>query len=505
MPKFSDIVSLNFLPQLKASVGAFIPELSLSALFLLLIVLDMLLKEKRSAIPIVSLVGFVVTGFFVWQQIDAPNQEYFLRMHVVDPFAIFFKFLFLGASALAVLLSMDSEELSEKNARSVGEYYAILVAMTLGMFLMASASDMLMMFLALELVSISSYVLTGYLKGQVKSSEASLKYIVYGAVSSGLMVYGMSIIYGLTGQTNIYEIAKFIGANEVDEVTLTLAALLVMGGFGYKIGAVPFHFWSPDVYEGAPTPVTAFLSVGSKAAGFAMLMRFFKIAIPAEPTGELAFDWVNFFALIALVSMLLGNFAAIWQSSVKRMLAYSSIAHAGYLLLGVLVADDLGAQAVMFYLVAYAVMNVGAFYVVVLIANKIGSDDVNDYRGLGKKMPLAAAALTAFLVSLTGLPPTIGFIGKYMIFTALLGKGTVFLTLAIVGVLTSAVSLYYYFKIPLQMYLREAEEESQTPIEFGAFANGLVGFLMIVTIGFGLYFAPLANFAKKSVMMLVMN
>lgn len=505
MPKFSDLVSLSFVPQLKASVGAFIPELSLSALFLLLIVLDMLAKEKRAAIPIVSLVGFVVTGFFVWQQIDAPNKEHFLRMHVVDPFAIFFKFLFLGASALAVLLSMDSEELSEKNARSVGEYYAILVAMTLGMFLMASASDMLMMFLALELVSISSYVLTGYLKGQVKSSEASLKYIVYGAVSSGLMVYGMSIIYGLTGQTNIYEIAKFIGDNEVDEVTLTLAALLVMGGFGYKIGAVPFHFWSPDVYEGAPTPVTAFLSVGSKAAGFAMLMRFFKIAIPAEPTGELAFDWVNFFALIALVSMLLGNFAAIWQSSVKRMLAYSSIAHAGYLLLGVLVADDLGAQAVMFYLVAYAVMNVGAFYVVVLIANKIGSDDVNDYRGLGKKMPLAAAALTAFLVSLTGLPPTIGFIGKYMIFTALLGKGTVFLTLAIIGVLTSAVSLYYYFKIPLQMYLREAEEESQTPIEFGAFANGLVAFLMIVTIGFGLYFAPLANFAKKSVIMLVMN
>ncbi|MCS6988448.1 MAG: NADH-quinone oxidoreductase subunit N [Chloroherpetonaceae bacterium] len=495
----------DIVAQIKASVGAFIPELSLSALFLLLIVLDMVLSEKRVVIPVASLVGFVITGFFVWQQIDAPNQEYFLRMHVVDPFAVFFKFLFLGASALAVLLSMDSEELNEKNARSIGEYYAILVAMALGMFLMASASDMLMMFLALELVSISSYVLTGYLKGQIKSSEASLKYIVYGAASSGLMAYGMSIIYGLTGQTNIYEIARFIEANEVDEVALTLASLLVMGGFGYKIGAVPFHFWSPDVYEGAPTPVTAFLSVGSKAAGFAMLMRFFKIAIPAEPTGEFAFDWVNFFALIALASMLLGNFAAIWQSSVKRMLAYSSIAHAGYLLLGVLVADDLGAQAVMFYLVAYTVMNVGAFFVVVLIANKIGSDDVNDYRGLGKKMPLAAAALTVFLVSLTGLPPTVGFVGKYMIFTALLGKGPTFLTLAIIGVLTSAVSLYYYFKIPLNMYLREAEEESDTPVQFGAFANGLVAFLMVATIAFGLYFAPLANFAKNSVTMLVMN
>jgi len=381
----------------------------------------------------------------------------------------------------------------------------VLIGMVLGMFLMASASDMLMMFLALELVSISSYILTGYLKHQVKSSEASLKYIVYGAVSSGLMVYGMSLIYGLTGQTNIYEIAKFISANEVDEVTLTLASLLVMGGFGYKIGAVPFHFWSPDVYEGAPTPVTAFLSVGSKAAGFAMLMRFFKVAIPAEPTGELAFDWVNFFALIALVSMLLGNFAAIWQSNVKRMLAYSSIAHAGYLLLGVLVADDLGTQAVMFYLVAYTVMNVGAFYVVILISNKIGSDDVNDYRGLGKRMPLTAAALTVFLVSLTGLPPTIGFIGKYMIFTALLGKGTVFLTLAIIGVLTSAVSLYYYFKIPLNMYLREAEDGSETPMDSGVFVNAHATFLMILTIGFGLFFTPLVNFAKNSVVMLVMN
>jgi NADH-quinone oxidoreductase subunit N len=400
---------------------------------------------------------------------------------------------------------MDSEELGEKSVANIGEYYAILVAMVLGMFLMASASDMLMMFLSLELVSISSYILTGYLRSHIKSAEASLKYIVYGAVSSGLMVYGMSLIYGLTGQTNIYEIAKFISVNEVDEVTLTLASLLVMGGFGYKIGAVPFHFWSPDVYEGAPTPVTAFLSVGSKAAGFAMLMRFFKVAIPAEPTGEFAFDWVNLFALIALVSMLLGNFAAVWQSNVKRMLAYSSIAHAGYLLLGVLVADDLGTQAVMFYLVAYTVMNVGAFYMVIVISNKIGSDDVNDYRGLGKRMPLTAAALTVFLVSLTGLPPTIGFIGKYMIFTALLGKGTVFLTLAIIGVLTSAVSLYYYFKIPLNMYLREAEDGSEMPIDSGTFANALATLLMVLTIGFGLFFTPLVNFAKNSVIMLVMN
>jgi NADH-quinone oxidoreductase subunit N len=230
----------EIIEQVKISVGAFVPELALSILFLVVVVLDMVIDKKHTVIPLALIVGFVVTGFFTWQQLDMQNQEYFLRMHVVDPFAVFFKFLFLGAGVLAVLMTMDSEELGEKSVANIGEYYAILVAMVLGMFLMASASDMLMMFLSLELVSISSYLLTGYLRNHIKSAEASLKYIVYGAVSSGLMVYGMSLIYGLTGQTNIYEIAKFISVNEVDEVTLTLASLLVMGGFGYKIGAVRF-------------------------------------------------------------------------------------------------------------------------------------------------------------------------------------------------------------------------------------------------------------------------
>jgi NADH-quinone oxidoreductase subunit N len=275
----------------------------------------------------------------------------------------------------------------------MGEYYAILIAMVLGMFLMASATDMLMMFLSLELVSISSYILTGYLKGQVRSSEASLKYIIYGAVSSGLMIYGISILYGLTGHTNIFKINEFLVSHPVDGVTLLLAALLIMAGFGYKIGAVPFHFWSPDVYEGAPTPVTAFLSVGSKAAGFAMLIRFFRVTVPTG-TGEgiIGVDWVTMLSVFALVSMILGNVVAIWQSSVKRMLG-----------------------------------------------------------------------------------------------------------LALVGILTSVISLYYYFKIPLNMYLRESEDGSTSELSVGVWSNAMVGFLAVLTVVLGLFFTPLANLTKNSV------
>jgi NADH-quinone oxidoreductase subunit N len=485
---------------LQNSVSAFIPELILSALFLVVVIADMLTKGNRTLIPALTIVGMLVTGIFVYQQHELSAAQKFFGMIAIDPFAIFFKYLFLGAGILAVLISMDSEELNEPKSRSMGEYYAILIAMVLGMFLMASATDMLMMFLSLELVSISSYILTGYLKGQVRSSEASLKYIIYGAVSSGLMIYGISILYGLTGHTNIFKINEFLVSHPVDGVTLLLAALLIMAGFGYKIGAVPFHFWSPDVYEGAPTPVTAFLSVGSKAAGFAMLIRFFRVTVPTG-TGEgiIGVDWVTMLSVFALVSMILGNVVAIWQSSVKRMLAYSSVAHAGYLLLGVLVADDLGTQAVMFYLVAYTVMNVGAFFVAVLISNKIGSDDVNDYKGLGRRMPLAAAALTIFLVSLTGLPPTVGFVGKYMIFASLLEKGTLYLGLALVGILTSVISLYYYFKIPLNMYLRESEDGSTSELSVGVWSNAMVGFLAVLTVVLGLFFTPLANLTKNSV------
>ncbi|NTW48159.1 MAG: NADH-quinone oxidoreductase subunit N [Chlorobiales bacterium] len=496
---------------LKAGVAAFIPELFLSGLFLLIILIDILGSKKtrneshRVIIPAVSLIGLFISGFLVYQQQTMPSEQIFLGMYAVDPFAIFFKYLFIASGIFAILISIDSEEVTEPVTRSLGEYYALIVGMVLGMILMASSTDLLMMFLSLEMVSLASYVLAGYLKGQVRSSEAALKYIIYGAVSSGLMIYGFSIVYGLTGQTNIFAINEFLKNNEVDSLTLMLSALLIMGGFGYKAGVVPFHFWAPDVYEGSPTPITAYLSVGSKAAGFAMLIRFFRVTIPTGSGSVESFftlDWVTLLAAISVVSMILGNVVAIWQSSVKRLLAYSSIAHAGYILLGVLVADDFGTQATLFYLAGYTIMNIGAFLVVILITNKIGSDDVNDYKGLGKRMPLAAAALTIFLVSLTGLPPTVGFIGKLLIFSALLSRGTIYVWLALIGVLTSVISLYYYFKIPLNMYLRESESGATSQFDFSLMSNVLVAFLMIITIVLGLYFSPLTTLTKQSVTIL---
>ncbi|ACF15004.1 proton-translocating NADH-quinone oxidoreductase, chain N [Chloroherpeton thalassium ATCC 35110] len=487
---------------LKTGASAFVPEIFLSGLFLLVVTIDLFrIPSKRTIIPAVSVIGLIISGYFVYLQHAIPPDEFFLGMYAVDPFAIFFKYLFIVSGVFAVLISIDSVEVNLPESRSLGEYYSLIVAMVLGMFLMASSTDLLMMFLSLEMVSIISYILVGYLKGQVRSSEAGLKYVIYGSVSSGLMIYGFSIIYGLTGETNIFAINEFLKHNEVDSITLMLGSLLILGGFGYKAGVVPFHFWSPDVYEGAPTPITAYLSVGSKAAGFAMLIRFFRVTIPtgAGSTDLLAFDWVTLLSVVSVVSMVLGNVVALWQSNVKRLLAYSSIAHAGYILLGVIVADDLGTQATLFYLAAYTIMNIGAFFVIILISNEIGSDDVNDYKGLGKKMPLAAASLTIFLVSLTGLPPTVGFIGKLMIFSALLAKGPVFVWLAVIGVLTSVVSLYFYFKIPLNMYLRESEDGSETEFNVGMLSNALVAFLMILTVVFGLYFTPLSVLAEESV------
>jgi len=490
------------------AVPSFLPEIAVSVLFLVVLMVDVLgLKNNKTVLPIVTAIGFAITIFFVVAQHSLPHEEIFLGMYAVDPFAIFFKYLFLASGILAVLISMDSNEIAYPEGRSIGEYYALIVAMVLGMFLMASSTDMVMMLIAVELVSLTSYILAGYNKTSVASSEAALKYVIYGSVSSGFMIYGFSILYGLTGETNIFAIKAFLEQNQVDSLTLMLSILLILGGFGYKVGFVPFHFWSPDVYEGAPTPITAYLSVASKAAGFAILIRFFRVAIPFNESASieslLTLDWVSILAVVSVASMVLGNVVAIWQNNVKRLLAYSSIAHAGYILLGVLVADDLGTQATLFYLAAYTIMNIGAFYVVILISNQIGSEDVQDYKGIGRRMPLAAASLTIFLVSLVGLPPTVGFIGKLMIFSALLNKGTVFIWLATVGILTSVISLYYYFKIPMYMYLRESDAPgAQEDLNPGILANSLVAFLMIVTIVFGLYFTPLSALAKESVYIL---
>ena len=491
----------GIIASVKASVGFFIPEIYLSVLFMLLIVIDLVAKgRKNNLLSITTLLGLAGSTVFIYQQHGLPAGEFFFGMYVLDEFALFFKYFFVLSAILAVIVTMADEQF-DREVKSMGEYYALIVAMVIGMIMMASSADLLMIFLSMELVSFTGYILAGYFKRNPRSSEAALKYLVYGAVSSGLMVYGFSLIYGITAQTNIIKISLELAAHGSDSLVMILATLLVLAGFGYKIGAVPFHFWSPDVYEGSPTPITAYLSVASKAAGFALLMRFFYVAIPhggLPPEDKLGIDWLSLLMILSVASMIYGNVVALWQKNVKRLLAYSSIAHAGYLLLGILVMDQFGTQATLFYLLSYFLMNFGAFYVVILISNKTGSENLDDYRGLGKKMPLAGAALTVFLISLVGLPPTVGFIGKLMIFSALLTKGSLYIWIALIGIMTSVISLYYYMLIPLNMYLRESKQNEEQSMSLGMAPQLILAVLMILTLYFGLFFTPLSDFAKYS-------
>jgi NADH-quinone oxidoreductase subunit N len=331
---------------------------------------------------------------------------------------------------------------------------------------MASSTDLLTAFLSLEMVSIMSYILAGFKRRDRRSSEASLKYVIYGGVASGVMLYGMSLLYGLAASTSLTAVRAAAAATPAT-ATVVLAVILCMAGFGYKIASVPFHMWCPDVYEGAPTPVTAFLSVGPKAAGFALLIRFFSGAVPATVGSGLqtSSPWVLLLAVIACATMTLGNLTALVQTNLKRLFAYSSIAHAGYLLLGLCAGGDEGNRAILIYLVTYLFMNIGAFVVIMAISDAGLGETLDDYRGLGKRAPFAAFAMAVFLSSLTGLPPLAGFFGKFYLFYALLAKGgTLLVTVAVIGVLNSAVSLFYYARVFRAMYFESAVDESKLAV-----------------------------------------
>ncbi len=494
------------LEQILNSVKLLYPETTLTVTFCLLILADLILRKRGNSSALIALLGLFVTAYFVVQQISTGANSIFSNMLAVDSFSIYFKFVILASAIFVVIFSMQLAELT-RGKRSVAEYYALLIALTLGLFLMAGSTNLLMMYLSLELSSISSYILAGYTKEADDSSEASLKYIIYGAVSSGMMLYGISILYGLTGAVDIYGINNALALTEVNAVTLTIAGILIVVGFGYKISAVPFHFWTPDVYEGAPITITAFLSVASKAAGFAMMIRFFKVAFIDPAVGNLAFgawatfrgfDWNLILAVLSVLTMTIGNLVAVWQNNLKRLLAYSSIAHAGYMLMGIVVLSNEGIAAILIYFVVYLFMNLGAFYIVMIVANKTGSEDINDYKGLGYRTPLLGVAMTIFLLSLTGIPPTAGFVGKLYIFAALINAK--WFWLAIVGVLNSVVSLYYYVRIIRNMFLRDPDSSAQ-PFQISVSEVVIVLVLVIPTILLGLYFGPLVEYAQASVAM----
>jgi len=481
------------------SIKLFIPELVLVGSVLLGIIADLFCRREQTfKVGYWIMGGLAVAALALYLTPAGESITMFMGTIVVDPFARMFKFIFLLSTVVVILMSLKTDEL--KSIRT-GEYFLLIAVITLGMFLMASSVDLIMIYLSIEVVSIVSFILAGYLKTQVRSTEASLKYVIYGAFSSGIMLYGFSLLFGLTGTTKLFEIRESIAVLDGGTLTLTVSIIMIMAGFGYKISAVPFHFWTPDVYEGAPTPITAFLSVGPKAAGFALLIRVFNSiftgadALAASVWQALeGLPWQEVMAALAAITMTLGNVLAIQQSNVKRLLAYSSIAHAGYILMGIPVLSQGGIYAIMFYIVVYLLMQLGAFFVVIAIKNKFGTEEIDEYGGLGFKAPYLGVTMAIFLFSLTGLPPTAGFIGKFYLFSAVIDARMYWL--AIVGALNSVISLYYYMRIVKMMYLQgEREAELYLPPKF---QTSLLAVLAVPTVIFGVYWAPIADWIRNS-------
>ncbi len=432
--------------------SALVPEIALFCLAFLVLGLDLFSGgDKRKWLGWLAAAGlaaiFVLNIFWSW----TGGELVFSGMLKPDLLALLFKETFIVAAILTVLISVDYAPLKWH-----GEYYGLVILATLGMSLMATAADLIMLYVALELTSITLYVLAGYLRDVPKSSEAGLKYFLFGAFSSALMLYGMSLVYGLTGETGLKEIAAALATSNL-QLPVILGALLLLAGFAFKIAAVPFHMWSPDVYEGAPTPVTAFVSVASKAAGFAVLIRVFIGAFDfIQP------EWIAVLGALSVVTMTLGNVVAIPQTNIKRMLAYSSIAQAGYVLIGVVSVSALGVASTIFYLIMYTLTNICAFAVVILISNVTGSDEIKDFAGLSRRSPALALVMLVALLSLGGIPPVAGFFGKLYIFAAAIEQGLVWLV--VIGVLNAIISLYYYLIVARVMYLDEPPSEEPVPV-----------------------------------------
>lgn len=482
-----------------ASLQLFYPELLLAAVTLGVVIID-LVSQDKSWLGEIALVSTAVTLLLIGIGPADGGAWLFSRMLVYDAFAIFFRALIALAALVAVWMSIGSEEVSKCEQ---GEYYAVLLASTLGMFLMAEAANLLMAYLALEFVSLTSYVLTGILKHNQRSQEAALKYLIYGGVASGSMIYGMSWIFGLAGSLDFSAInrALFTTAH-VPVLALFVALVLILSGMGYKVASVPFHMWAPDVYEGAPIPITTFLAVGSKAAGFALLTRFFYPAISHLTSAGTwqalsGVAWPQLLLVICVITMTLGNLAALQQENMKRMLAYSSIAQAGYALMGFVVLSNDGLEAMLVYLFAYYVMDAGAFLVVMIVANITGSENIQAYKGLAWRAGgvIPAIALSIFLLSLTGIPATIGFIGKFYVFAAAIRDQ--FYILAVIGILNSVVSLYYYMRPIKEMFLEEPVGGA-SPISPEYWNYGLMAVLAVATIFLGLYPPPIIAFASRS-------
>jgi len=470
------------------ALGALAPVLIVVGTALAILVLDLLPpRERKTHLGVVTLAGLVAALFTTIAAWGGAGRA-FRDMIVLDNYALFFHIVVCYAAALVVLLSVDY--LRRAGAES-GEYYALVLFSTSGMLLLASANDLIVMFLAIELMSLSLYVLSGLFKRRREAGEASMKYFLLGVFASAFLLYGIALVYGATGSTNFDRLAAAVAADPRDPIAV-IGLGLVLVGFGFKISSVPFHMWAPDVYEGAPTSVTAFIATGSKAAVFAALIRLVVAGLrPTQP------DWTALLWALSVATMTVGNVVAIAQSNLKRMLAYSSIAHVGYMLIGVVAGGTAGASGVLFYLLAYTFTTAGTFGVITLCERAgVEAVDVRDYAGLGRRHPTLALALSLFLLSLVGIPPLAGFIGKFYLFGAAVRAG--FVWLAVIAVLNSAVAAYYYLRVIVAMYM---QEPAGPPAAWApSFAGGLA--LAIALVGIvllGVMPAPFADLAQAAV------
>lgn len=487
--------SLAITPVQNMDFALLLPEIILSATGIIVMLIDAFARRRAQrwltgAVSLAGIVTAAVATISLWDSARASAEPAaFGGMIVLDPMRLSFTLVFLVVAALTILVSMIWVEWEGLPA---GEFHTLLLFATVGMMLMASGNDLVMLFLGLEILSISTYVMAGFRRTDPRSNESSLKYFILGSFSSAFLLFGIALIYGATakvvpgavagqqsimaGTTNISEIAELLDESLYPPLLFAGAALMLIG-FGFKIASAPFHVWTPDVYEGAPTPVTAFMAAGPKAAGFAAFMRVFLFAFPFVAAGaargagaQLHTAWLDAMWLLAVLTMTVGNVVALVQTNVKRMLAYSSIAHAGYALVGFVAAGaaeneermHAAVGAVVFYLLVYAVMNLGAFAVVTLVARSGDRrTDVEDYRGIGFQSPALSLTLSLFLLSLLGVPLTAGFMGKVVVFSAALGED--YKWLVVIGVLNTAISVYYYLRLIVVMFFRERTTEWRAP------------------------------------------
>jgi len=481
------------------------PEVVMTVAILLALFSDLILGGRDQKVT--GIIALLCTGlviYFLFRLHAEGGTHQVFGIVVVDQFAILFKIL--AAIGLLVVL-FYAVFFREFDRDGIGEFYAVILSSTLGVFFLVSTNNLLLLYLALEMLSITSYVLAGFLKKERRSGEAALKYLVYGALSSGVMLFGFSILFGLAGTLHLPTMGEFVSANLEGDLggAILVSLVLILMGFCFKIAAFPFHFWCPDVYEGAPTPVTTFLAVCSKAAGFGLVLRFMNDVFVANsmPATEWGGEVALLIGMLSAVTMTYGNITAVKQQNVKRMLAYSSIAHAGYLLMGVAamfasMSTGGKADAVIFYLIAYLIMNLGAFGVVIYLSNRYGRETVDEYRGLGWRAPYCCGFMVIFLLALTGLPPTVGFIGKWKLFVAVIDSGMIWL--AVVAGLNSAVALFYYFRIAKALFFKDPAAEGVE--RQGSSIQGLFVVILCVlglaVLYYGVYWNSLEVVAKAA-------